>query len=209
MGPPGSGKGTQSDLLKEKFGLYHVSTGDLLRAEIKKETEIGKQVQQLMAEGKYVPESIVINMIKDKLLSDECKGGVILDGFPRTVHQAEALDQMLQENNMKIDHVIQLEVDDVAMVERVAGRFTCAKCGKGYHEITHPPAQEGVCDVCGGTEFTRRPDDNAEAMEKRLEVYYESTRPVIPYYQERGVFKVVNGMGDIQTIAKEIENILS
>ena len=210
FGPPGAGKGTQAKRLQKNRGLIQLSTGDMLRAAVAAGTEYGKQAKEIMEKGELVPDEVVINIISDRLEEDDVKNapGVIFDGFPRTVAQAEALDRMLAEKGMKLDAVIVLDVDDEALVERITGRFTCAKCGKGYHEKYERPKVDGVCDECGGTEFTRRADDNEETVRQRLEAYHAQTAPLIEYYEKQGIVKHVNGMADIDDVTKQIEQVL-
>ena len=210
FGPPGAGKGTQAKRLQKNRGLIQLSTGDMLRAAVAAGTEYGKKAKEIMEKGELVPDEVVINIISDRLEEDDVKNapGVIFDGFPRTVAQAEALDRMLAEKGMKLDAVIVLDVDDEALVERITGRFTCAKCGKGYHEKYERPKVDGVCDECGSTEFTRRADDNEETVRQRLEAYHAQTAPLIEYYEKQGIVKHVNGMADIDEVTKQIEQVL-
>ena len=210
FGPPGAGKGTQAKRLQKNRGLIQLSTGDMLRAAVAAGTEYGKKAKEIMEKGELVPDEVVINIISDRLEEDDVKNapGVIFDGFPRTVAQAEALDKMLAEKGLKLDAVIVLDVDDEALVERITGRFTCAKCGKGYHEKYERPKVDGVCDECGGTEFTRRADDNEETVRQRLEAYHAQTAPLIDYYEKQGIVKHVNGMADIDEVTKQIEQVL-
>ncbi len=210
FGPPGAGKGTQAKRLEKNRGLIQLSTGDMLRAAVAAGTEYGRKAKEVMEKGELVSDEIVINIISDRLDEDDVKNapGVIFDGFPRTVAQAEELDKMLASKGMKLDAVIVLDVDDEALVERITGRFTCAKCGKGYHEKYERPKQDGVCDECGGTEFTRRADDNEETVRQRLEAYHAQTAPLIDYYDKQGIVKHVNGMADIDEVTKQIEQVL-
>jgi adenylate kinase len=210
FGPPGAGKGTQAKRLEKSRGLIQLSTGDMLRAAVAAGTEYGKKAKEIMEKGELVPDEVVINIISDRLEEDDVKNapGVIFDGFPRTVAQAEALDKMLAEKGMKLDAVIVLDVDDEALVERITGRFTCAKCGKGYHEKFERPKVEGVCDECGSTEFTRRADDNEETVRQRLAAYHEQTAPLIAYYEKAGIVKKVDGMAPIDEVTRQIEAVL-
>ncbi|WP_038036403.1 adenylate kinase [Thermopetrobacter sp. TC1] len=210
FGPPGAGKGTQAKRLQKSRGLIQLSTGDMLRAAVAAGTEYGKKAKEIMEKGELVPDEVVINIISDRLEEDDVKNapGVIFDGFPRTVAQAEALDKMLAEKGMKLDAVIVLDVDDDALVERITGRFTCAKCGKGYHEKFERPKVEGVCDECGSTEFTRRADDNEETVRQRLEAYHAQTAPLIEYYEKAGIVKRVDGMASIDEVTRQIEQVL-
>jgi adenylate kinase len=208
LGPPGAGKGTQARLLEETYGLIQISTGDMLRASIKRGEPLGLEAKHLMDAGKLVPDDLIIRMIEDRIAKPDCAKGFILDGFPRTVTQAEALDRMLAAHGKKLDAVIEIEVDHNALVERVAGRFTCAYCGEGYHDKFRPLKKAGICDVCGGTEFIRRPDDNAATMESRLKTFQEQTAPILPYYSNKGLLKAVNGMAPMLDVQKELVGLL-
>lgn len=208
FGPPGAGKGTQAKRLEGTYEIAQLSTGDMLRAEVAAGTERGRYAERLMTDGKLVPDDLIVDMIGARLDADDCKKGFILDGFPRTVAQAEALDVMLSGKRLALDHVISIEVDDEAMVERITGRFTCAKCGEGYHEVFKRPKVSGVCDVCGSTEFHRRSDDNAETVRTRLGAYQTQTEPVLAYYQERGLVRAVDGMAPIDDVTRQMEAIV-
>lgn len=208
LGPPGAGKGTQARLLEEKYGLIQLSTGDMLRAAVKRAEPLGVQAKQLMDSGKLVPDSLMIDMIRERIKQPDCAKGFILDGFPRTVPQAEALDVMLQDCGKKLDAVVELKVDEKALIARVSGRFTCATCGTGYHDTFKPTHKAGVCDSCGGTEFTRRADDNAETMQTRLKAFQEQTAPILPYYREKGLLKAVDGMAGVDVVHNALEVIL-
>jgi len=209
LGPPGAGKGTQAQRLMANHGLVQLSTGDMLRAAVAAKTPVGLEAKALMDEGKLVPDGVVTAIISDRLDDDDVKGGFILDGFPRTLRQADALESLLTEKAMPLDGVILLEVDDDALVERVAGRFTCASCGTGYHDTFKPTKNDGVCDVCGSTEFKRRADDNAETMRTRLQAYYKGTAPLVGYYYAKGKLKSVDGMADIDAVGAEIDAVLA
>jgi adenylate kinase len=208
LGPPGAGKGTQAKRLEEHYGMVQLSTGDMLRAERAAGTPLGKQVQAIMDAGKLVSDDIMIAMIKGRI-GQLGEKGFILDGFPRTVPQAEALDQMLAENKITLDAVIELTVDEAALIERVEGRFTCKRCGASYHDRHNRPNQEGVCDVCGSHDFVRRPDDNAKTVKERLKAYRDETAPILPYYRAKGVLHSVDGMAPIDTVTQQIETILN
>ncbi|MCF4167119.1 adenylate kinase [Zavarzinia compransoris] len=208
LGPPGAGKGTQAQRLERAHGLVQLSTGDMLRAAVAAGTEVGKRAKEVMAAGGLVSDDIVVGIIADRIAQDDCKNGFILDGFPRTVAQAEALDTMLAERGMKLHHVIDMQVDDEILVERVSGRYTCAKCNAGYHDKFHQPKVAGVCDICGSTEFKRRADDNAETVRSRLEAFHAQTAPLLPYYESKGVLGTVDGMAAIDEVTRQIEAVL-
>lgn len=209
LGPPGAGKGTQAKRLYDRHKLVQLSTGDMLRAEVASGSPLGKQAKQVMEAGQLVSDAIVIGIIDKRIDAPDCKSGFVLDGFPRTEKQAIALDEMLTRKGKKIDGVIELAVDEDALVERISGRFACAKCGAGYHDKFQRPKKEGVCDVCGGTEFTRRKDDNAETVKARLKAYREQTAPILPYYKKKGLLQRVDGMADPDAVTKELEGVLS
>jgi adenylate kinase len=204
LGPPGAGKGTQARLLVDEEGMVQLSTGDMLRAAKTSGTELGKRVAEVMARGDLVTDEIVIGLIAEQLDGEAGKHGLIFDGFPRTLAQADALEALMAEKGRTLDAVIEMRVEDDALIARVAGRYSCAKCGEVYHDATHPTAMDGVCDKCGGTEFIRRSDDNAEAMRVRLMAYYRNTAPLIGYYHAKGKLRSVDGLGEIGTIAGEI-----
>jgi len=208
IGPPGAGKGTQAKRLEDKYDLVQLSTGDMLRAEIASGSELGEKAKDIMDSGGLVPDAMIIDMIATCVEAEDCANGFILDGFPRTTRQAEALDAMLAEKGLKLDHVIELRVNDEAMVERIAGRFTCAGCGAGYHDTFHRPKVDGVCDACGGTKFTRRSDDNAETVRARLEAYHAQTAPVLKYYAKSGVLEGVDGMDDVDGVTRQLTDLL-
>lgn len=209
LGPPGAGKGTQAQRLQDRRGLIQLSTGEMLRAAVKAGTPTGLAAKAAMDAGQLVTDDIVIGIIADRIDAPDCRNGFILDGFPRTTAQAEALDKMLAEKNLKLNGVIEMVVDDAALVERITGRYACAKCGAGYHDHFQKPKVEGVCDVCGGTEFTRRADDTRETVVSRLEAYHRQTAPLLPYYRERGNLYAVDGMAAIDDVTAEIEKILA
>jgi len=208
LGPPGAGKGTQARMLEEQFGLVQLSTGDLLRAAVAAGTEAGKQAKAVMEAGELVSDDIVIAILRDRLADEDCAKGVILDGFPRTTVQAEALDSLLAESGQKIDAAISLEVDDAAMVERISGRYTCGTCGEGYHDTYKMPTTKGVCDKCQGTDFKRRADDNAVTVAARLDAYHAQTSPLIAFYRTQGALAPVDAMGAINDIASKLGAIV-
>ncbi len=208
LGPPGAGKGTQSQRLEKTYGTVQLSTGDMLRAAVRSGSELGQRADAIMKAGQLVPDEVMIAMISERIDQPDCAKGFILDGFPRTVPQAAALDSMLSEKGLRLDHVIEMKVDGAALVTRVTGRFTCAKCGTGYHDTFKPAAVAGVCDNCGSTEFTRRADDNAETFGKRLAAYERDTAPILPYYASRGVLKQVDGMAEIDEVTRQLEAII-
>ncbi|MBK3800357.1 adenylate kinase [Azospirillum brasilense] len=209
LGPPGAGKGTQARRLEDTRGLVQLSTGDMLRAMVAEGGPLGQQAKDIMSAGKLMPDELMVKIIAERISKPDVANGFILDGFPRTVAQAEALDTMLSDKGLKLDHVIEMKVVDDVLVERITGRYTCAKCGKGYHDVFEKPKVEGVCDVCGSTEFKRRADDNADTVKTRLAQYHEQTAPILPYYQNRGVLKTVDGMAEIDDVTKQIEGILA
>jgi adenylate kinase len=208
LGPPGAGKGTQAKKICAKHGLTQLSTGDMLRAAVGAGTDIGRKAKAIMDRGELVPDEIVVNIIAERIDKPDCKAGVILDGFPRNLSQAAALDEVLARKKLKLNAVIELKVDDNQLVERIVGRFTCAKCGEGYHDRFKRPKVRGVCDVCQSTEFTRRKDDTAETVTRRLMIYYRETSPLIGYYFCKGNLRTVDGMGPIDQVAKDIADVL-
>lgn len=208
LGPPGAGKGTQGEYLEKKLGLVRLSTGDMLRATVASGSELGGKLQAIMSAGQLVPDAIMIDLIRQRIREADCEKGFILDGFPRTIAQAEALDEMLSEERKAIEAVVELAVVDDVLVERISGRFACAQCGAGYHDKFKLPAQDGVCDACGSKEFTRRKDDSADTVAKRLEAYHAMTAPLLPYYSDRGVLKTVDGMAPIQEVTASINQAL-
>ena len=208
LGPPGAGKGTQARILQDKFGLVQLSTGDLLRAAVAAGSDAGKAAKAVMEAGGLVSDDIVIAILGDRLADADCAKGVILDGFPRTTVQAEALDDLLAEKGQKINAAISLEVDDAEMVTRISGRYTCGAGGEGYHDSFKQPKAEGVCDNCGGTEMKRRADDNPETVAQRLEAYHAQTAPLITYYDGFGALQRVDAMGDIGKISSDLGAIV-
>lgn len=208
IGPPGAGKGTQARILQSERGMVQLSTGDMLRAAVASGSEVGQKAKAVMEAGGLVSDEIVIGVISDALDQPVVANGVIFDGFPRTTAQAEALDKLLEEKSKQIDAAIEMKVVDEVMIERVSGRYTCAKCGEGYHDSNKMPKVAGVCDRCGATEFKRRPDDNAETVRSRLAAFHDQTAPLIAYYAERGKLKSVDGMADIDVVANELKAVL-
>jgi len=209
FGPPGAGKGTQADFLSKKHEFCKLSTGDMLRAAVASGSALGKEVQDIMARGQLVPDDIMVGLIRERIAQADCKIGFILDGFPRTLAQAEALDVMLLEEKKHLDYVIELQVDDEKLTQRITGRFSCSKCGAGYHDSFKPTKTSGICDVCGATSFTRRDDDKAETVIKRLEAYHRQTAPLLPYYRAKGMLITLDGMANIEAVAAEIDRILN
>jgi len=208
LGPPGAGKGTQAKRLEERHGLVQLATGDMVRAAIASGSELGRRVKAIYDAGELVSDDIIIAMIAARIDQPEAKGGFILDGFPRTVPQAEALDRMLAERGRKLDYAILMEVDEAELIERIAGRFSCRQCGAVYHERTHPPKADGKCDQCGDSEFVHRPDDRAEVVATRFAAYRNQTAPILPYYRVRGILRTVDGMADIDDVTRQIEAII-
>ena len=209
LGPPGAGKGTQAQRLVEKFGMRQLSTGDMLRAAVKAGTPVGLQAKAVMERGELVSDAIVSALIGEELDSMGAATGAIIDGYPRTEAQAASLDEILEARGRKLDRVIELNVDEDALVERITGRFTCANCGKGYHDKFEQPKQPGTCDKCGSTEFKRRPDDNEETVRTRMAEYRAKTAPILPVYDARGIVTRVNGMAEMDHVTAAIEKILS
>ena len=208
LGPPGAGKGTQANLLEKSRALVKLSTGDMLRAAVAAGTELGRKAGDIMERGQLVPDDLVIGMIAERIDAEPDRNGFTLDGFPRTIAQAEALDRLFKERGKTLDRVIVMDVDDEALVERIVGRFACANCGEGYHDLYKLPKVKAVCDRCGGTEFVRRKDDNEEVVRARLKAYHAQTKPLIDYYTRQGKVRTVDGMADIERVAKEIDHAL-
>jgi adenylate kinase len=208
LGPPGAGKGTQASRLEHERGMVQLSTGDMLRAAVKAGTPVGLKAKAVMDAGELVSDEIVSGIIGERLDMADTAGGAIFDGYPRTAAQADSLDTLLADRGRKLDHVIELLVDEEALVERITGRFTCAQCGEGYHDKFKQPATEGTCDVCGAHEFKRRPDDNAETVRTRMAEYRAKTAPILPIYEARGLVHRVDGMADIDIVTTQIAAIL-
>ena len=208
LGPPGAGKGTQAQRIQDRYGAVQLSTGDMLRAAVAAGTEVGKQAKSIMEAGQLVPDDIMVRLIAERIDQPDTRKGFILDGFPRTIAQAEALDKMLESKGLKLNAVIEMKVDDGVLTRRIAGRYSCAKCGTVYHDDTKKPRTPGVCDKCGAKEFTRRKDDNAKTVKARLEAYHAQTAPLLPYYRARGVLKSVDGMAAIDDVTTQLESLL-
>ena len=209
LGPPGAGKGTQSEKMAEIFGLVQLSTGDMLRAEVKSGSKLGNEAKNTMDLGELAPDDLIMAMISKQIDKPSTLRGFILDGFPRTTAQATALDEMLSEKSLKMDHVIQLVVDENVIVERLSGRFSCAKCGVGYHDSFKKPDEDGKCDKCGAQEFLRRSDDKPKTVRSRLLAYREQTAPIIPYYSNKGVLQSIDGMGTMEEVFGQINEIVA
>jgi len=207
LGPPGSGKGTQAQKLVERYQIPQISTGDLFRSAVKNETELGKKAKEYMERGELVPDEIVVGMVEERLKEDDCQKGFILDGFPRTIAQAQALDKLLEKKGEKLDAVIEISVPDEEVIKRLSGRRTCSKCGAMYHIEFNPPKVEGKCDKCGG-DLYQRDDDKEEVIKSRLKVYHSQTAPLVEYYEKKGLLKKINGVGKIDEIFQEIVNAL-
>jgi adenylate kinase len=208
LGPPGAGKGTQAKRIEEAYSLVQLSTGDMLRAVVADGSPLGQEAKRNMDAGELMPDGLMIKMISARIDAPDCARGFILDGFPRTTGQAEALDAMLAEKSLQLDAVVEIRVDEEALVERITGRYTCTNCGAGYHDRFQKPAVEGVCDSCGGSAFSRRADDNEATVRSRLEAYRGQTLPIMPYYQARGILKTVDGMAAIDNVTEQIQSIL-
>lgn len=203
LGPPGAGKGTQAETIVKEFNILHISTGDIFRKNIKEETELGKKVKEYLDKGLLVPDTLTIEIVKDRLLQDDCKKGFLLDGFPRTIEQADALDKVLGDMGHKLDCVVNIEVDSKLLIDRAVGRRICKDCGQTYHVIYNKPTHEGICDKCGG-ELYQRKDDTKETVENRINVYVEQTKPLIEYYTKKGVILNINGEQPIDKVGSDI-----
>lgn len=208
-GAPGCGKGTQARLLKEKLQIPHLSTGEMLRAEAQTGSALGSQIKALIDKGNLVPDEMIIDMLSKRIENKDCENGFILDGFPRTLPQAKALDKMLKDKDIKLDAVIEIQVPDEIIMERILGRYACMKCGQGYHDKYQKPKVYGVCDKCGGTDFYRRIDDNRATVQNRLVNYRALTYPTIPYFEKKGLLRCVDGTGSIEAVAKKIDALLA
>jgi len=209
IGPPGAGKGTQAQELERRHHLIQLSTGEMLRSTIASGSEFGKEVQEITESGALVPDEIMIRMISERIVQPDCDDGFILDGFPRTTAQAEALDTMLAEKGLNLDYVIELSVDAEVLANRIGGRFSCAKCGAGYHDEFQKPGVDGLCDHCGSQEFTKRADDKPKTVKARLKAYEKLTAPLLPYYRDKGQLRTVDAMAEIEEVTREIEQIVA
>jgi adenylate kinase len=207
MGLPGAGKGTQAEKIVEKYGIPHISTGDMFRAAIKESTELGLQAKSFMDQGNLVPDEVTIGIVRERLSKEDCAKGFLLDGFPRTVAQAEELENILSDLNKKIDYVINIDVDQEFLMERLTGRRICKSCGSTYHLVFNPPAKDGVCDRCGG-ELYQRADDNAETVQNRLEVNQKQTKPLLDFYEGKGYLRNINGQQDIRKVFDDLDQLL-
>jgi adenylate kinase len=208
LGPPGAGKGTQASRLEQERGMVQLSTGDMLRAAVKAGTEIGRMADEIMKAGKLFPDDLMSQILGNRLDEPDTEQGVIFDGYPRTQAQAASLDTLLAERDRTLDHVIELAVDEDSLVERITGRFSCTKCGAGYHDRFKQPKIEGLCDVCGNDQFKRRADDTEQAVRTRMAEYRAKTAPILPYYEARGLVRRVDGMAPIEDVSRSIEAIL-
>jgi adenylate kinase len=209
LGPPGAGKGTQAAWIRDVYGIPQLSTGDMLRAAVAKGTAIGREAKSVMESGRLVSDEIINRIVAERIAEADCQPGFVMDGFPRTLAQATALDAMLAARAEKLDVVVEIRVDKAALVTRISGRFSCAKCGAGYHDTFKPTAVPGVCDVCGGTEFVRRKDDNAETVMTRLEAYEAQTAPLLPFYAAQGLLATVDGMASIEGVTLAVREALA
>jgi adenylate kinase len=204
LGPPGAGKGTQAERIAARYGIPHLSTGNMLREAVAADTEMGRRARAIMEAGQLVPDEVMNQLVAERLAQPDAARGFVLDGFPRTLAQAEALDDLLEQRDQRLDAVLELAVDDDALVERISGRFACARCGAGYHDRFKQPRVKGVCDVCGGREFVRREDDKPETVRARLKAYHEQTAPLLPYYRNKGLLIAVDGMAEIDDVTAQI-----
>jgi adenylate kinase len=204
LGPPGAGKGTQAERIAARYGIPHLSTGNMLREAVAADTEVGRRAKAIMDAGQLVPDDVMNQLVAERLAQPDAARGFVLDGFPRTLAQAQALDDLLKQRGQRLDAVLELAVDDDALVKRISGRFACARCGAGYHDRFKQPRVEGVCDVCGGREFVRREDDKPETVRARLKAYHEQTAPLLPYYRNKGWLIAVDGMAEIDDVTAQI-----
>jgi adenylate kinase len=204
LGPPGAGKGTQAERIKATYAIAHLSTGDMLREAVAADTEVGRQAKAIMDAGRLVPDEVMIRLVAERIAQPDCVRGFVLDGFPRTLAQAEALDALLAGRGEQLDAVLEIAVDDDALIERISGRFACARCGAGYHDRFKRPEVAGVCDLCGSREFVRRDDDKAETVRARLDAYNAQTAPLLPYYRKRGLLVAIDGMAEIDRVTAEV-----
>jgi adenylate kinase len=204
LGPPGAGKGTQAERIADRYKIAHLSTGDMLREAVAAGTGVGRRAKSIMDAGRLVPDDVINRLVAERIEEPDCARGFVLDGFPRTLAQAEALDALLEERGERLDAVLEFAVDDEALIERISGRFACARCGAGYHDSFKQPRVAGVCDACGSREFVRREDDKAETVRARLEAYHAQTAPLLPYYRDRGLLVTVDGMAGIDEVSAEI-----
>jgi adenylate kinase len=204
LGPPGAGKGTQAERIAARYGIPHLSTGNMLREAVAADTEVGRRAKAIMDAGRLVPDDVMNQLVAERLAQPDAARGFVLDGFPRTLAQAQALDDLLKQRGQRLDAVLELAVDDDALVKRISGRFACARCGAGYHDRFKQPRVEGVCDVCGGREFVRREDDKPETVRARLKAYHEQTAPLLPYYRNKGLLITVDGMAEIDDVSAQV-----
>ena len=204
LGPPGAGKGTQAERIAARYRIQHLSTGDMLREAVAANTEVGRRAKAIMDAGQLVPDEVMNRLVAERIAQPDAARGFVLDGFPRTVAQAEALDELLDQRDQRLDAVLELAVDDDALVDRISGRFACARCGAGYHDRFKQPEVDGVCDVCGSREFVRREDDTPETVRARLNAYHAQTAPLLPYYRDKGVLAAVDGMAEIDDVSSEV-----
>ena len=204
LGPPGAGKGTQAERIRDRYRIAHLSTGDMLREAVAADTEVGRRAKAIMDAGRLVPDDVINRLVAERIAQPDCGRGFVLDGFPRTLAQAEALDALLDERGERLDGVLEFAVDDDALIERISGRFACAQCGAGYHDRFKQPAVAGLCDVCGSREFVRREDDNAETVRARLDAYNAQTAPLLPYYRDQGLLITIDGMAGIAEVTAQI-----
>ena len=209
LGPPGAGKGTQCERIVDKFKLVQLSTGEMLRAEVKSRSGLGKRADKLMDLGELVPDDIIVDMISNQIDQHSVAEGFILDGFPRTTAQAISLDLMLSDKSLKMDYVIQLEVDEDSIVKRLSGRFSCSECGAGFHDTYKKPIQSGICDKCGSKHFSRRSDDNPKTVRSRIEAYRKKTAPILPFYRDKGVLQSIDGMLEMDEVFDQITEIIA